>query len=317
MLLAIYVERTFGVTPEVYFTDYDHVCDVVEQASVDSSHLWISDLSIRDLELAAILSSYTPDTLHFFDHHPDSQIFVDAISSFATINFVSDGTKCAADLIYDFIEPTLFDGCSYDADLPDEENTQLKAELFHLKNATRSRDLWINDVQEGTDLSAVIAMLGAEKSYHHFMEQFNRIHKENFSDLMNFCIRIANESVEKAKTLAQFSKLTETLHGITVVAAFTIGCQSEVGDMFLQENPLTLVGLINVEKQNLSFRTTKEAIAKLGFGVNDIAKTFDGGGGHPYAAGALLTPEMLTMGTALLCDDMISFVDTHAKEKGN
>jgi len=309
ILLTHYIQAKFSQTPQVLFANYDDVGDVLDEALKSSSHLWISDLSIRNLDLASKLAHFTPETLYFFDHHADTTQFVEEIQNIATVCFDSSGNKCAADLIWEYIS---------------SENIQSVESLEYLTKATRSRDLWINDVPEGASLSAVIAMLGPEKVYQHLMEGIYRVRRDKFSDLMEFCVHVAEDGINNAKNLAQASMIKyfytpdspkSCAAGLSVVAAFTTGCQSEVGDMFLTEIPRAMVGLINLETLTLSFRTTKDVIGQLGFGVNSIAQTIDGGGGHPYAAGAPLSKEILMHGPRALLELMLTVVDAKAFEK--
>ena len=309
ILLTHYIQAKFKTTPKVLFANYDDVGDVLDEALKTATHLWISDLSIRNLDLASKLAHFNSDTLYFFDHHADTIPFVEAIKDNATICFDSSGNKCAADLIWEYIS---------------SENFDSKESLEYLKKATRSRDLWINDTPEGASLSAVIAMLGPEKVYQHLMEGIHRVYRSNFTDLMEFCVHVADNGVNNAKNLARASMIKyfytpdspkSCAAGLSVIAAFTTGCQSEVGDMFLTEIPRAMVGLINLETLTLSFRTTKDVIGQLGFGVNSIAQTIDGGGGHTYAAGAPLSKEILMQGPRALLELMLAIIDSMAFEK--
>jgi len=319
VLLTHYIQAKFRKTPKVLFAHYDNVNEIVGQAAEKATHLWIADLSIRNLDLADVLSKYDKETLHFFDHHADTLPFVEKIDDKATVCFVHDGTKCAADLIWEYISPEMLNHKLPEALIKDELDC-----LKYLVQATHSRDLWVNDVQEGVDLSAVIAVLGPDKSYEHLTEGLHRVHRGNFTDLMEFCIHVANDTMTKAKNVAKASAVKTFYRpdspkscaaGLSVVAAITTGCQSDVGDMFLKEIPRAIVALINLEKLALSFRTTPEVIQQLGFGVNEIAKSFPGGGGHPYAAGATLTTEMLLSGPRELLSVVTQIIDQKVFEK--
>lgn len=308
ILLSHLIQDKYTETPEVKFANYDNVNDIVGESAKYATHLWISDLSIRNCDLVDDLRSFDADHLFFFDHHMDTQQFVDTISNQATVCFHCTGEKCAADLIWEY----MLDNLSVFA------IDKYGKALGHLVKATHSRDLWVNDVEEGSTLSAVIAMLGPETSYQHLMEDITRVYSDKFTLLMNFCIKVADDSVTKAKNTANATKRRyfyqpdsplSKAAGLTVITAYTFGCQSEVGDMFLQENSRTMVGLVNLEKLTLSFRTTKDAIQALGFGVNEIAKTIEGGGGHTYAAGAPANTEVLLGGPSHLLNLMTRVID--------
>lgn len=311
VLLAYYIGVKYKTQAEVMFAHYENVNEVIQVASEDATHLWISDLSVRDFKIVETLSKYTPDTLHFFDHHSDTLPFIEKISDIATVCFQSNGTKCAADLIWDFMNT----------------DNLLTPEIYKcmefLVRATHSRDLWINDVQEGTDLSAVIAILGPYSSYNCLIDSPQRVYRAHFSELMESCLRIANEQLESAKRLARFSahkvfyrpdNPKSCAAGLTVIAAYTFGCQSDVGHMFLEETPRSIVALINLEKLTLSFRTNQSVIYQLGFGVNEIAKLFQGGG-HTYAAGGFLTEEILTNGPRDLLANVTKIIDDKVFER--
>jgi oligoribonuclease NrnB/cAMP/cGMP phosphodiesterase (DHH superfamily) len=308
ILLSHYIQDKFLEKPEIKFANYDNVNDIVGESAKYATHLWISDLSIRNCDLVNNLRLFDADHLFFFDHHMDTQPFVDAIKDQATVCFHCTGEKCAADLIWEYMlqNMSMF------------SIERLGVALGHLVRATHSRDLWVNDVEEGSTLSAVIAMLGPDTSYQHLMEDITRVHRDNFTVLMNFCIRVADDSVTKAKNTANATKCRHFYRpdsplskaaGLTVITAYTFGCQSEVGDMFLQENSRTMVGLVNLEKLTLSFRTTQDVIQALGFGVNEIAKTIEGGGGHTYAAGAPANSTMLMGGPTQLMSLMTRVID--------
>lgn len=318
VLLTYYIEAKFKTTPKVLFSNYDNFGDVLEDALQDVTHLWISDLSVRDLELVDKLTKFTPETFYFFDHHADTEPFVQKIADIATVCFDSSGNKCAADLIWEYISPCLF---KHDfRDCPDYDTF---SSLKHLTKATHSRDLWINDVPEGESLSAVIAMIGPDKTYECLTTNPSRAIRDNFTELMEFCVHLAEDGVNHAKNLAQKSMIKyfyapdspkSCVAGLSVIAAFTTGCQSEIGDMFLTETPRAMVGLINLEALTISFRTTKDVISQLGFGVNTIAKTIEGGGGHTFAAGAPLSKEILMQGPKALLALMLSAIDEKAFE---
>lgn len=319
ILLTRYIEIVFGVTPKVLFASYDNVGEMIKQAATEATHLWISDLSVRDLDIVDCLSKYDNTTLYFFDHHADTAAFVAKIQDHATVRFVTDGSACAADLIWEYIQHTMVDARI----LTDEREVEASC-LKYLRCATHSRDLWVNNVPEGADLSAVIALLGPEKSYSLLIEDLSRVYRSNFTELMNFCVSSAEEQVDKAIKLAKASMIKSfylpespksRAAGLTVVAAMTVGCQSEVGNVFLSANPRTLVALINLEKLTLSFRTTPLVIQQLGFGVNEIAREFEGGGGHPYAAGAHLTTEILMAGPRDLLRQVVKIIDEKVYHK--
>jgi hypothetical protein len=190
--------------------------------------------------------------------------------------------------------------------------------MLHLVRATHSRDLWVNDVQEGIDLSAVIAMLGPQKTFELLTEGIHRVRRGNFTDLMDFCVDLDESLMEKAKAAANATAVRyfyfpdspkSRAAGVTVVAAVTSGCQSDVGHMFLSKYPKAIVGLINLDKIGISFRTNQETIAQLGFGVNDIASTIVGGGGHPFAAGAPASDEILSGGSRALLNFICGCID--------
>lgn len=317
VLLTYYIESKFKTTPKVLFSNYDNFSDVLEDALQDVTHLWISDLSVRDLELVDKLNKFTPETFYFFDHHTDTEPFVKKIADIATIRFDSSGNKCAADLIWEYISP-----CLVKHNFQYSEDYNAFSSLNHLTKATHSRDLWINDVPEGESLSAVIAMIGPDKTYECLVTNPSRAIRDNFTELMEFCVHLAEDGLNHAKNLAQKSMIKyfyvpdspkSCVAGISVIAAFTTGCQSEIGDMFLKEIPRAVVGLINLETLTISFRTTKDVISQLGFGVNTIAQAIEGGG-HTFAAGAPLSKEVLMKGPKALLALMLSAIDKKAFE---
>lgn len=318
VLLTYYIGVKYKTQAEVMFAHYENVNEVIRTASEDATHLWISDLSVRDLELVDKLNKFTPETFYFFDHHADTEPFVQKIADIATVCFDSSGNKCAADLIWEYISP-----CLFKHDFQYSQDYNAFSSLKHLTKATHSRDLWINDVPEGESLSAVIAMIGPDKTYECLVTNPNRAILDNFTELMEFCVHLAEDGVNHAKNLAQKSMIKyfyapdspkSCVAGISAIAAFTTGCQSEIGDMFLKETPRAVVGLINLETLTISFRTTKDVISQLGFGVNTIAKTIEGGGGHTFAAGAPLSKEVLMQGPKALLALMLSAIDEKAFE---
>jgi len=312
VLLFRYIKQFYApASVTVRFSNYDDVKSVVEESVQNCDFLWIADLSIRDLSLVDVLAKSKVNTF-FFDHHADTSSFASQIKTFATVFFDDSGSKCAADLIWDFISPVFAEHIKGQASVDEFES------MAYLVRATHSRDLWVNDVQEGIDLSAVIAMIGPDKSLELLTEDIHRVHRANFTDLMEFCVDLDESLMEKAKTAAKATAIRYFYYpdspksraaGVSVIAAVTSGCQSDVGHMFLSEHPRAIVGLINLDKVGISFRTNQETIAQLGFGVNDIARTIEGGGGHPFAAGAPASEEILTGGSRALLNFICGCID--------
>jgi oligoribonuclease NrnB/cAMP/cGMP phosphodiesterase (DHH superfamily) len=311
ILLTFLIQHKFKTTPEIYFTSYDNIDCVLENIDPDFTHLWIADLSLRNLSLTSHLKKFNTETFYFFDHHKDSAEFVNEISEIATTRFDSSGKYCATDLIFNYLK----------------EEIRLDEKTFscleYLTKATHSRDLWINDISEGESLTFVIGCLGAKKTYNHLLESIDRVHIENFSEMMLACLDIVNKDIFLAKKLAEKSKVRyfyfpdspkSCAAGISVITAFTNGWQSEVGDMLLKTAPLSIVALINVKSLTISLRTTDKIVERLGCGVNSIANLFNGGG-HELAAGAPLNEDVLMRGPKLLLNIVLDAVDQKAYEK--
>lgn len=294
-ILANFYLKTLhhGAHVNVVFTSVNGDAEnAIISAIQDSSVIWITDLSFSNENFLSDLFKFHPDkAIHVFDHHASSQQAFQNVSSCNAVLDIS-GNKCATDLVYDYIKTRI--GC-------------IPAEYCDLVRYTHSIDLWIKDEPQGERLTEVIQNLGAKETFNLLTQDISKIYLENFTPAMQLCNKISDRNLSKSSSLAFNSVLEEKTDTLGVVkAAFCYGCASEVGSALVQGEK-AWVGLIDMSRQELSFRTNNETVNLTGIGANDIAK-FLGGGGHPNAAGSKCTKEILLGGPAILKQEMVKII---------
>lgn len=281
VLATEFVMAKYGHPPDkVLFADYDDVKTVIARAAIDADELWILDLSIRESNIAEFFRHIPKQSVFYFDHHASSIPVIEAWDAVASIYFDDSGNYCTADLLYEAAKDVV-------------PNFAKNPASDQLVAATHSRDLWINDVHEGALLTDAIAVLGAQAVYQEIVEQPVSVFESKFPRIFQEAVVIAEKQRSDAITMATNTKMVIPVKdGCNLIYAITTGCQSEIGDMFLNEDPGSYAILFNLGKLTGSVRCKKEIIQVHGVGANTIASLFVGGGGHPVAAGFPLTTEM-------------------------
>ena len=281
VLASEFVMSRHGVPPErVIFADYDDVKTSIARAAIDMDELWILDLSIREPNIAEFFKHIPKKSVFYFDHHNSSVPTIEAWDDIASIYFDDSGSYCTADLLYEAAEqvaPRFVKTPVYD----------------HLVEATHSRDLWINNVSEGALLTDAITVLGAQAVYQELIEHPESAFEAKFSRLFQDAMVIADKQRAEAMSMALNTKMSIPVKdGCNLIYTLANGCQSEVGDMFLEQETGSYVIIFNLSKLTGSIRCRPDTVKANGIGANNIASLFVGGGGHPYAAGFPLTPDM-------------------------
>jgi oligoribonuclease NrnB/cAMP/cGMP phosphodiesterase (DHH superfamily) len=275
------VMSKYGYAPEqVLFANYDDVKTVIARAAIDADELWILDLSIREPNISEFFKHIPKESVFYFDHHQSSTPVIEAWDDCASIYFDDSGDYCTADLLYEAannISPRF---------VKNNATNQLVA-------ATHSRDLWINDVNEGALLTDAIAVLGAKAVYQELIEQPISAFEHKFTPIIQESIAIAKKQRASAMTMASNTKMTIKVNdNCTLIYAIANGYFSEIAHAFLIQNPEAYAMIFDLGRLTCSVRCNSETIEKNGVGANTIASLFHGGGGHPYAAGFPLLPEM-------------------------
>lgn len=281
VLASEFVMSRHGVPPDkVIFADYEDAKTAIARAAIDADELWILDLSIREPNIAEFFKHIPRDSVFYFDHHNSSIPTIEAWDDKAGIYFDDSGNYCTADLLYEAagnVAPSFVKTPVYD---------QLVA-------ATHSRDLWINDVIEGSLLTDAIAILGAQAVYQELIEQPSSAFESKFPRLFQEAVVIADNQRGAAMAMANNTKMVIPVKdGCSLVYCITNGYQSEVGHMILQQYPGSYAIMLNLSNLTASIRCDKATATNNGIGANSIASLFSGGGGHPYAAGFPLSADM-------------------------
>lgn len=281
VLATEFVMSKYGAPPEkVIFADYDDAKTAIARAAIDVDELWILDLSIKEPNIAEFFKHIPRESVFYFDHHNSSVSTVEAWSDVASLYFDDSGNSCTADLLYKAAGDVA----------PQFTKTPIYDQLVA---ATHSRDLWINDVQEGALLTDVISILGAQAVYQELIEQPSSAFESKFPKLFQEAVIIAEHQREAAIAMANNTKMSiEVKDGCSLVYMITTGYQSDVGHMILQQHPGSYAIMFNLSNLTGSIRCNKETAMANGIGANSIASLFAGGGGHPYAAGFPLTTDM-------------------------
>lgn len=319
LLLSYYSNIVLGRITETKFVNYQELDATVLELAPRSDHFYMADLSQRNEQLSQAFAHLDPSKVHIYDHHKDSMATMDLWLDKATIHYTFNKQVCAADLVWEHLKP------EFDKFLAEQTRMYLDEKEFHAKvgfkgetlhrfpgeiratidaleflvQAAHSRDLWIKDVPEGCLLSDMLDVIGYEAFFKMLWENPSCGSKENFTPSMERYLIIAQRKLERSKKIAKSTSVSESVHKgfleIKIIAALCDSYSSEVGHTFLSEYPYTIVGMIDIDSLQLSFRTNQETIDILGFGVNEIAKTF-GGGGHPVAAGAPMSDMIIKNG---------------------
>lgn len=300
LLVTKYLLGLTGVMPEVVFIKYDQIDEMVPQKAAEADELWLTDLSFRNLDLIEPLRKFGKERLFFFDHHGSSCEFAKALEGLATIGFIHQGTHCAADLVFEFVAPKLKDTDEYPW-------------LEKLRRYTHSRDLWIRDEPNGDAFQQIINVLGPDRTFTLLNEDIKRIDPENWNYEMRLAKRISDERLQESLALAKATAVRSQFKpghpfaGFEVIAAMTNGDQSEAGEMLLG-NRTGCVGLLTLNRQGMSLRTNERTFKEFNLGMNTLAEKL-GGGGHPCAAGAPPTVELLCGGSNALFKLMHSLIE--------
>jgi len=280
------------------FADYDNAYDTVVDNIKDNDFVFISDLSWKPTNINLIdqLSHLKKENIIFVDHHKSSKEVFDAWKDKATIYFDCSGDKCATDLIWEFakndieakdkeIQEWAKDRCgSYYV----EDNMPYYQELV---NAAHSRDLWINDNDNGLYLTKIITELGAENVFLELtrhMKYLNGYFPAEWNQAIEkYDLRFA-KSKELAEKSASITDIDLSDISVKLITCFTNGFVSDIGHEFLTDiDGYGWFITFNLENYTLSIREKEGTFKNTGIGCNDIASKFDpNGGGHVYAAGA-------------------------------
>lgn len=294
-ILANFYFKTLypGAQVNITFTSVNSGAEnAIVSAIQDSSVIWITDISFSNSNFLSDLFRFNPDkAIYVFDHHASSQQAFQNISGCNVILDIS-GNKCATDLVYDYIKTRV---------------DHIPTEYYDLVRYAHSIDLWIKDEPQGERLTEVVQILGAKKTFNILTQDISKVYLKNFTPAMQLCNEISINNLSKSSSLAFNSVLEEKTDTLGVVkAAFCFGCASEVGSALVRGEK-AWVGLIDMSRQELSFRTNNETVNLTGIGANDIAE-FLGGGGHPNAAGSKCTKEILLGGPTVLKQEMVKII---------
>ena len=292
VLLWYYLLYQNSKPPEVFFVDYDNCAEILEQEAPTASEVYIADISLRNPALIKCLEHLGKENVYIFDHHASSRPTFKLWEDRAQIWFDDSHQKCTADLIWEFGEDVF---------------VRYNEALHDLKKFTHSADLWIRDQVMGEKLSDVIAVLGARYLFEKLTNQPEQCYYDNFTpDMMRASLQ-AEGRREQSKLIAKNTAYSMDIDGVKLTVALAAGASSHVGQMFIDEEPLSWVALIDIQGLRVSFRTNENTINKSGISVSDIAGYF-GGGGHPVASGAPLTEVILQNGTKSFAENIAKVI---------
>ena len=302
VLLTAYFKEFRGILPNVVFADYENAQEKVLSNSDFADEIWICDLSWKENNIDSI-DKLKSIKIFFFDHHSSSRKCFEHWANSASIFFDDSGKMCTADIIYAYLS-----SLSESTELPPPTEDFLKL-MAPIVSATHSRDLWIKDDPNGCAISCVIDDLGAEHVFFELIKNPEKIHISNFPKQWTDSVSKFEEKLNLSYDMAQKTLLTEVVNGVNVCACFALGAISETGERILKEKGPSLIGFIDLNRKEISFRTNEETIEIVGFGVNKIASFIhQNGGGHPCAAGAACSSKHFTEGPIALLNDMLKCV---------
>lgn len=281
VLASELVMARHGIPPEqVLFADYEDAKTVIARAAIDADELWVLDLSIREHNIAEFFKHLPAESVFYFDHHNSSVSTVEAWSDRVSIYFDDSGDYCTADLLYEAaldIAPRFIKTPAFD----------------QLVSATHSRDLWVNDVNEGELLTNAIMILGPQAVYQELIECPESAFEAKFPKLFQEAVTISKKQREASTSLAFNTQMSIDVNSnCTLIYSLVHGYQSEIGHAFISQKPNTYAIMFNISNLTASVRCSRETAENTGVGANTIASLFSGGGGHVYAAGFPLTPDM-------------------------
>lgn len=289
VLIDYHLKNIYDVNPVVFFTNYNDMQKTIVDVSDKFNEVWISDLSFSDVEFLQNLIKYHPHTkFMIFDHHSSTrecyEKFKDEIYYFG---FVDDGSKCATDLVFEYIQKRQ---CIL------TEYPQRLTELAH------SRDLWIKNLPIGDELNDAVLIMGP---YHAFNEIKNNLHNVvygKYTPTIELAVNIAKQQLKDSIEIAKNTLCsTYTLINNVNLKLYAVVCNynaSDVADYFIKSynGSNIIVALLNYKDNRVSFRTNKTTVDNTGITAKYFAQLFNGGG-HNYAAGGFLDVSDVINGT--------------------
>lgn len=277
VLMTQAVPEEHRMNAHVAFADYDDklplLSGVVDTFKPDV--VWIGDLAFRINEFDDVYALLKDvGEVKFYDHHVSSSEFFDRVRESwpqACVSLDVSGDFCTADLVYN--------------DNPDAMTSEWMEEL---RSATHSADLFLNINRNGTLLSMVITVLGANATFDMILADPSCICEEKFTGVMQACVEKCRRQDQKSFDLANWSEhsmLVTSLPGSPkIVLCFTAGNESVIGNGMAERHSPAWTIMLKPDINAVSMRTNQQTIDMTGISVADIAASF-GGGGHPRAAG--------------------------------
>jgi hypothetical protein len=293
------------------FVDYEDAVAKVSAICADAAPdaVMLCDISWRDDIRQIAFPDLPIEHLHLFDHHKSTQEIFEKWKGEGcpNLHFVTDGTMCTADLVWEQLEPEL------DSDPVDQKYLAL------LVDSTSAVDLWNREGREdafarGRKLSSIQSALGPQLMLHYLTNMPALADPANWilpwGELFRTTLSIGARADEASRLLALDSLIeNDGPVGVKLRAALICGNPSEIGNELSWDdegNPC-LVALMCARTRTLSFRTVQEALDKLNFTLTEVARLF-GGGGHPLSSGAPMDTRYWDFGVYELLGDFAAAV---------
>lgn len=246
--------------------------------------IFITDISVKDPEVIDLINEKATNKLMLIDHHASAE----HLNKYSWAK-VSETEDTYSD--YLLPETRLSSGTTaFYTYLVQNELLVPTDELSDFTEMVRDWDTWDWTRKNPQNITAKqLNMLHVLIGHYKFIDRFSK----NPEVVFNATERALLETEERRIESVLFQKkrdiikkeLTLKNNTFNVAVAFSDNYHSELGNAIAEDNPdIDFVILINGGTR-LSFRTVKEDID-----LSVIAKEF-GGGGHPMAAGALLSEE--------------------------
>lgn len=243
--------------------------------------IFITDISVNDPELIELINKIASDKVVLIDHHKTAEWLNEY--SWANVHPTQinsaevEELSCGTSLFYNYLVTSNL--------------LTPTPELTDFVEQVRSWDTWdwdrsVPKNQIANQLNTLHVLIGQWK----FIERFSKNPEVLFTSTEKTLLKVENKRIEstiysKRKSMIKKElKIGETLFYVGVV--FADNYHSELGNTLAKENPeLDFIMLIN-SGNRLSFRGMHE-----GIDLGKVASHF-GGGGHPMAAGAVLSTEV-------------------------
>lgn len=242
-----------------YLENYDSVDErikkVLELEKPD--FLYIADISPQSKEVIELLNQF--GKVRLFDHHKTA-LHLNNLP-WATV----DTSKCGAYLFYEYL-----------LTFPKTEPLTMWRDLVVHAN---DYDLWIHSDPHSAVLNSLLYAVGHER----FIKRFVCDPVVQLTDTEKYLLEIEKEKEEKY--IQEAVKAARVYHGDFLAITFAEKCISQIGHRMLDELPIGVAVIVNAQKGVVSLRSNDET------DVSVLAKAL-GGGGHPKAAGFMLSEDL-------------------------